>query len=129
MGRDQQLECLCGCSRASEKALLCHKLCSWNSADVLPLLQCVAAVLLGRCQEAVTPLGGVSARLSLQGHGVSSAAPGTTPTPTAMVRTRCSSRGMGMASCQGVLSPQNICQGRYSLQLKENKLGLCWQGS
>lgn len=55
------------------------------ATSTTPCASCVAAVLLGRCQEAVTPLGGVSARPSLQGHGVSSAAPGTTPTPTAML--------------------------------------------
>lgn len=49
------------------------------------MLQCVAAVLWGRCQEAVTLLGIVSAELSLLGHAVSSAALATTPTPTAMV--------------------------------------------
>lgn len=51
------------------------------------VLQCVAAVLWGRCQEAVILLGIVSAELSLQGHAVSSAALATTPTPTAMVST------------------------------------------
>lgn len=59
---------------------------SQSRADVFSLLQCAAAALLGRCREAATPPGGVSAGLSLPGQGVSSAALGTTPTPTATVR-------------------------------------------
>lgn len=51
------------------------------------MLQCVAAARWGRCREAVTRLGIVSAELSLLGHAVSTAALGTTPTPTAMVST------------------------------------------
>lgn len=51
------------------------------------VLQCVAAVLWERCQEAATLLGIVSAELSLLGHAVSSAALATTPTPTATVST------------------------------------------
>lgn len=55
------------------------------ATSTIPCASCVAAVLLGLYQEAATPPGGVSAGLNLQGHGVSSAAPGTTPTPTAML--------------------------------------------
>lgn len=56
-----------------------------QSSGVLSV-QCVAAARSGHCQEAATPLGDASADLSLPDHGVSSAALGTTPTPTAMVR-------------------------------------------
>lgn len=86
-------------------------LCSLHQAHGFSLLQYVAAVLSGRCQEAVTPMGSASADLSLRGHGVSSAALGTTPTLTAMVRALTFShllRNMPIFARFGVFQNQNL---------------------